>query len=56
MLIIRTAGSRRPTAQAKLLVDNLPAGAADLDAGALVVIEETRVRIRSLPIGGDLSS
>ncbi|MEX1163830.1 MAG: hypothetical protein WEB03_09635 [Nitriliruptor sp.] len=30
----------------KLLLDNLPAVEPDLDAGALVVIEDTRLRIR----------
>ena len=52
VVLVRTAGSRRPPAQAKLLLDNLPAVADDLIRGALVVFEDTRVRIRDLPLGG----
>lgn len=51
VVLVRTAGSRRPAAQAKLLLDNLPAVEADLLRGALVVLEDTRVRIRDLPLG-----
>ena len=36
----------------KLLLDNLPTVANDLFRGALVVFEDTRVRIRDLPFGG----
>jgi hypothetical protein len=32
------------------LLTQLPAVASDLEAGAIVVIEEARVRIRSLPV------
>ena len=39
VVLVRTAGSRRPPAQAKLLLDNLPAVEDDLIRGALVVIE-----------------
>jgi predicted nuclease of predicted toxin-antitoxin system len=52
VVLIRSAGSRRPPAQAKLLLDNLPAVEDDLTRGALVVFEDTRVRIRDLPLGG----
>jgi predicted nuclease of predicted toxin-antitoxin system len=51
VVLVRTAGSRKPPAQAKLLLDNLPAVADDLARGALVVLEDTRVRIRDLPLG-----
>jgi predicted nuclease of predicted toxin-antitoxin system len=50
VVLLRAAGSRRPAAQAKLLLDNLPAVEADLLRGALVVLEDTRVRIRDLPL------
>lgn len=49
VVIIRATHSRRPSAQGQLLVDNLPAVEADLASGALVVIEDTRVRVRELP-------
>lgn len=52
VVLIRSAGRRRPPAQAKLLLDNLPAVEDDLARGALVVLEDTRVRIRDLPLGG----
>lgn len=41
---------RRPHEQAALLLANLDAVEADLRDGAIVVIEERRLRIRSLPI------
>ncbi len=36
----------------KLLTANLEAVTTDLDAGAAVVFEDTRIRLRRLPIGG----
>ena len=51
VVLVRTAGSRRPPAQTKLLLDNLPEVEDDLIRGALVVFEDTRVRIRDLPLG-----
>jgi predicted nuclease of predicted toxin-antitoxin system len=52
VVIIRVAGSRRPDAQARLRLANLPAVEAELAAGALVVLEDNRIRIRDLPLGG----
>jgi hypothetical protein len=50
VVLVLTAGSRRPAAQA--LLDNLPAVEADRLRGALIVLEDARVRVRDLPLGG----
>ena len=42
----------QPRAQVELLVANLPTVSEALAAGAVVVFEKARVRIRSLPIAG----
>jgi len=51
VVIFRRTSGRRPEAQAKLLLDCLPDVRESLERGSVVVIEETRLRIRSLPIG-----
>lgn len=40
----------RPDTQSSMLISNLPKISSDLNKGAVVVFEETRIRIRSLPI------
>jgi predicted nuclease of predicted toxin-antitoxin system len=52
VIIFRRTSGRRPEAQAKFLLDHLPDIKEDLDQGSVVVIEETRLRVRRLPIGG----
>jgi predicted nuclease of predicted toxin-antitoxin system len=52
-LLIRRAANRRVAEQAVLLVANLPVVEDDLEAGAIVVIGESSLRIRRLPIGSD---
>ena len=50
VVLFRGATPRRPADQAALLIANLPAIQKALELGAVVVIEPTRVRVRSLPI------
>lgn len=50
-VLIRRASGRLATQQAALIIDNLPAVTADLNAGAIVVLSDTALRIRRLPIG-----
>lgn len=51
VIIFRRTSGRRPEAQAKLLLDRLPDIQEVLNQGSVVVIEETRLRVRRLPIG-----
>lgn len=53
IILLRRPSQRRPDRQAALLLANLPAIADSLDQGCIVVLEEQRVRVRRLPIGGD---
>ena len=50
IVLFRGEVTRRPNRQAALLLENLDQFAEDLDAGALVVIGDDRVRVRRLPI------
>ena len=52
VIIFRRASQRQPEAQVGLLLANLPNITDALLEGSVAVIEETRVRIRLLPIGG----
>jgi predicted nuclease of predicted toxin-antitoxin system len=51
VILFRRASQRRPDVQAQLLCVNLPNVKAVLEEGAIVVLEDARVRIRLLPIG-----
>ncbi len=53
VVLLRRISQRRPAAQVKVLLANLPSVQAALDSGAVVVIEEARVRVRPLPIFGE---
>lgn len=50
IVLFRGAVTRRPDRQATLLLENLDQFETDLDAGAVVVIGDDRVRVRRLPI------
>lgn len=52
VILFRRESNRQPLKQLALLLANLPAIAEVADLGCIAVFEETRIRIRSLPIGG----
>jgi predicted nuclease of predicted toxin-antitoxin system len=52
-ILWRRAAPRRPEHQAPVIASVIAAAEAELDLGAVVVIEANRIRIRRLPIGGD---
>jgi predicted nuclease of predicted toxin-antitoxin system len=53
VILFRGRGPRRPERQAALLLDNLDLIHGALDAGAIVTIYESRLRIRRLPVGSE---
>lgn len=50
VILFRGATPKRPDQQTALLISNLPSFEADLQSGAIVVIEPGRIRVRELPI------
>jgi predicted nuclease of predicted toxin-antitoxin system len=52
VVLFRGATPRRPADQVSLLLANLPRVERDLLTGAIVIIEPSRLRVRSLPICG----
>ena len=50
VILLRRGSERHPGQQMNLLVANLPAIQQALDEGSIVVFEQNRIRIRSLPI------
>lgn len=52
VVLFRRKSGRRPNVQVSILVQNLPSLHDLLERGSIVVIEDNRIRIRSLPISG----
>jgi predicted nuclease of predicted toxin-antitoxin system len=50
VVLFRRAGGRRPDQQTSLLLSNLARIELQLEQGCVVVLEDTRLRIRMLPI------
>jgi predicted nuclease of predicted toxin-antitoxin system len=53
LILFRQTRNRRPEQQAGLLLGNLPAIEEPLRNGCVVVLEDARMRIRRLPVGGE---
>ncbi len=50
VILLRRPSQRRPAEQAHLLLSNLPAISEAISQGAIISVEETRVRVRKLPM------
>jgi predicted nuclease of predicted toxin-antitoxin system len=53
LILFRRARPRRAARQAELLLLNLPALAEALQGGGAAFLEDSRIRVRPLPIGGE---
>jgi len=53
VILLRRESDRPASRQAELVLANLDQVLGDLDAGAIVVLDATRVRIRRLPVKSD---
>ena len=53
VILFRWPTLRLPGAQVVVLSSNLPQIVEPLEQGCIVIIEETRIRVRRLPVGGE---
>jgi len=53
VILLRNERGRHPEKQAVLLLANLPTLGAALQRGCIAVLEDSRIRVRSLPIDGE---
>ncbi|MBI4642674.1 MAG: DUF5615 family PIN-like protein [Deltaproteobacteria bacterium] len=53
IIIFRGGSERRPKQQLSLLLEHLAEISELLEEGGIVIFEQTRIRLRSLPIAGD---
>lgn len=55
-LILFRRSTRRPEAQASFLIANLPTLQKNLEEGCIIILEDTRIRMRPLPITDNKSA